>query len=184
MPSLPRRWRAGGVILRGNRRTVIRQYAARKYGNVRVLPGIAGYCRVVGPWDFSTTDLPATGASTAGEHRWHAGSETGAPADGPLTVRLGPLGTAWGRIYFFLRAEMWKKTSSADCGVGLRGHNLLGMSEKVGLCRFRTSAQVLGAPCSPAVLAPVAAGPWPKMPPLRSMRSLWLNPPRFNDLTF
>jgi len=38
-----------GNRLSGNRRTVRRQYAARNWTFVRVLPGIAGYCRVVGP---------------------------------------------------------------------------------------------------------------------------------------
>jgi hypothetical protein len=37
--------------IRGNTRTVRRQYAARKWPSVRVLPGIAGYCRVAGPWE-------------------------------------------------------------------------------------------------------------------------------------
>src|ERR1700722_6824002 len=37
--------------IRGNRRTLRRQYAARNWTFVRVLPGIAGYCRVVGPWE-------------------------------------------------------------------------------------------------------------------------------------
>ena len=36
--------------IRGNKRTVRRQYAARNWTFVRVLPGIAGYCRVVGRW--------------------------------------------------------------------------------------------------------------------------------------
>jgi hypothetical protein len=35
--------------LRGNTRTLRRQYPARNRTFVRVLPGIAGYCRVVGP---------------------------------------------------------------------------------------------------------------------------------------
>jgi hypothetical protein len=39
--------------IRGNTRTVMRQYAAKERASVRVLPGIAGYCRVTGPGDFS-----------------------------------------------------------------------------------------------------------------------------------
>ena len=47
-PGLPDFTRQENWI-RGNRRTVRRQYAARNWTFVRVLPGIAGYCRVVGP---------------------------------------------------------------------------------------------------------------------------------------
>jgi hypothetical protein len=38
--------------IRGNTRTVRRQYAARNWTFTRVLPGIAGYCRVVGPGEI------------------------------------------------------------------------------------------------------------------------------------
>ena len=41
--------------IRGNTRTLRRQYAARNWTFVRVLPGIAGYCRVVGPGENSET---------------------------------------------------------------------------------------------------------------------------------
>jgi hypothetical protein len=41
--------------LRGNTRTLKRQYAARNWTFVRVLPGIAGYCRVTGPGENSQT---------------------------------------------------------------------------------------------------------------------------------
>jgi hypothetical protein len=34
--------------LSGNRRVVRRQYAAKKLATTRVLPGMAGYCRVTG----------------------------------------------------------------------------------------------------------------------------------------
>jgi hypothetical protein len=35
------------------------------------------------------------------------------------SYRLVPLGTAWDRINFFLRAKMEKKIGVADCGCGL-----------------------------------------------------------------
>ncbi len=41
-----------GIQIRGNTRTVKRQYAAKEMTSVRVLPGIAGYCRVMGAGDF------------------------------------------------------------------------------------------------------------------------------------
>jgi hypothetical protein len=41
--------------LRGNRRTVKRQYAARNWTFVRVLPDIAAYCRVMGPREIRST---------------------------------------------------------------------------------------------------------------------------------
>ena len=54
--------------IRGNTRTLRRQYAARNQPSVRVLPGIAGYCRVVGPGekvDLLGVDL-AFAKATAG----------------------------------------------------------------------------------------------------------------------
>src|SRR5580698_6884840 len=46
-PDLPDFMRQENRIC-GNTRTLKRQYAARNWTFVRVLPGIAGYCRVVG----------------------------------------------------------------------------------------------------------------------------------------
>jgi hypothetical protein len=44
-----RQYAAKGIRIRGNTRTVKWQYAAKELASVRVLPGIAGYCRVMGP---------------------------------------------------------------------------------------------------------------------------------------
>jgi hypothetical protein len=52
------------IWLRGNTRTLKRQYAARNWTFTRVLPGIAGYCRVVGPgekidgWEVEIRTVP------------------------------------------------------------------------------------------------------------------------------
>jgi hypothetical protein len=43
--------------IRGNMRTVRRQYAAREMASVRVLPGIAGYCRIRGPREIQKEKL-------------------------------------------------------------------------------------------------------------------------------
>jgi hypothetical protein len=93
--------------IRGNTRTVRRQYAARKWTFVRVLPDIAGYCRVVGPWKF------------------------GAPSAERGMAEVVPAGTAWYRINFFPRTfrsgtKMGRKIWAADCGRQAVGHNRLG----------------------------------------------------------
>ena len=67
--------------IRGNMRTVKRQYAARKMSSVRVLPGIAGYCRVMG---FSEFQMQNSKGKIDGE--WGG------------AVRFGPAGTAWDRL--------------------------------------------------------------------------------------
>jgi hypothetical protein len=70
-------------------------------------------------------------------------SRTGIPAclplslpakDGPLTVRLGPPGTAWDRINFSLRTKMGGKMAWSGCGDGLLGYYPLGWA---ALGRFR-----------------------------------------------
>ena len=103
--------------IRGNTRTVRRQYAARKRAIVRVLPGIAGYCRVVGPGkkvDGQSDARPHPGllpqekeppavARRTGSWSWACSRlfsrSTG--GGGTLTVRLGSPGSPWERINFF-----------------------------------------------------------------------------------
>ncbi len=103
----------------GNRRTLRRQYAARKWASVRVLPGIAGYCRVVGPWEFSTTDerrgfdtelgvdggdaqrvVDAIGACSSGRNSAKSFAYTGLMGlvGLPLFAQADRLRSAWDRV--------------------------------------------------------------------------------------
>src|SRR5580693_386286 len=50
-----------------------------------------------------------------------AGSETGAPTDGPLTVRLGPHKSAWERLNFFLHANWRRKRLFPNVVLGRLG---------------------------------------------------------------
>jgi hypothetical protein len=103
--------------IRGNTRTVRRQYAARKWASVRVLPGIAGYCRVVGPGKKvdgrelmvesqnharphpsllpQEKEPPAVACRTGSESR--ACFCTGKDSAG-MSYRFVPAGTAWYRL--------------------------------------------------------------------------------------
>jgi hypothetical protein len=108
-------------------RTVRRQYAARNWTFTRVLPGIAGYCRVVGPGEIRR--LRRAQSSRA---ECEVRNEAGRTA----SVRISPPGTAWDRINFFLHAKLGKKIGFADCVVVCRGHHLWGWA---ALGRFRIS---------------------------------------------
>jgi hypothetical protein len=80
------------IQIRGNTRTVRRQYAANELASVRVLPGIAGYCRVMSFRDFFGARNAAWG---------HA-------AYNPDAVRFGTPGNAWERLgtdKFFSRCK-------------------------------------------------------------------------------
>jgi hypothetical protein len=110
MPSLPAWGTGAGLILRGkriglrgNRRNVRRQYAARKWGIVRVLPGIAGYCRVVGMWEKKGSPRPKVQSPKFGEEHGGSLGERALPS-----YRVVPAGTAWDRLgpdKFFSQAE-------------------------------------------------------------------------------
>jgi len=101
--------------IRGNTRTVKRQYTARKLVIVRLLPGIAAYCRVVGPVEIWTPEWDKAQAKNRGEK------------DGPLgeralpPYRFVPPGTAWDRINFF-SAQNGRKNGLAGLGRAKSGH--------------------------------------------------------------
>ena len=101
--------------IRGNTRTLRRQYAARNWVFVRVLPGIAGYCRVVGPGEKLrvgsqrmevTLSLTPTLSPRRGSRlllRMERGLDCGrVPAfvTDPRfwSDRFGPAGTGWDRL--------------------------------------------------------------------------------------
>jgi hypothetical protein len=83
--------------IRGNTRTVRRQYAARNWTFTRVLPGIAGYCRVVGPGEISSAEFEVRN----GAGRQCLGSAELLPTFPDGSYRFVPAGTAWYRIKFF-----------------------------------------------------------------------------------
>ncbi len=85
----------------GNMRTLKRQYAARNWPSVRLLPDIAAYCRVMGPVEIRNAEF---------------GVRNGADRSA-----YGPPGTAWYRLgpdKIFSPGEKGAKSRSA--GLWLR----------------------------------------------------------------
>jgi len=82
--------------IRGNTRTLRRQYAARKRVIVRVLPGIAGYCRVVGPWEkVDGWELMVDSRNKTRPHPSSPPGEVGASQQCWSTPILGRNTAAW-----------------------------------------------------------------------------------------
>jgi hypothetical protein len=104
--------------LRGNTRTLKRQYAARNWTFVRVLPGIAGYCRVVGPWEKKAVQSPRSKATRG--------------VRGRQKLPVVPPGTAWYRINF-LQAEPAPNISEGLLPVGHQKRE----GAEAGKCGFR-----------------------------------------------
>jgi hypothetical protein len=133
--------------IRGNTRTLRRQYAARNWVFVRVLPGIAGYCRVVGPSEFGVRS-----------------AKCGMGRVGPLTVRLGPPGAAWERLIFFPRAKRGKTDQRRAAppfrvltggteGLRVAAYRSCGEptgGSGVGIAKAESVAQERGRPVEPA----------------------------------
>jgi hypothetical protein len=96
------------------RKLVTRQYAARKWAIVRVLPDIAGYCRVVEPREkiIAEMTLALIPAFSPRRRRRLLPRVELAPGHGRVpacarsraagSYRFVPPGTAWYRINFFL----------------------------------------------------------------------------------
>jgi hypothetical protein len=91
--------RGKGIRIRGNTRTVRRQYAANEWASVRILPDIAGYCRVTGPGDFFTESvavLPGYNHNMWGCPISNAKGKIDEGTGG--SVRFGTPGNAWERL--------------------------------------------------------------------------------------
>ena len=74
-------------------------------------------------------------------------------AVGPITVRLGPLGTAWYRINFFLRTFRSGTVPEFACGSGLQRYNPWGWAASASALLWRTSWAAWGRLSGKAVSA-------------------------------
>ena len=115
--------------LRGNTRTVRRQYAARNWTFVRVLPGIAGYCRVAGPggkiegceliagepkdWNDARPQSFRTGTRRSARAELGTVERGFAVGGAPATAREGAC------------APLPAQSRFADCGAGRHNHHPL-----------------------------------------------------------
>jgi hypothetical protein len=121
--------------IRGNTRTVIRQYAARKLASVRLLPGIAGYCRVVGPCEFGRRSAEC--GVRAGEACSHRTGRTGYP-DIPVGA-YGPHKSAWDRLgplKFFSPRKSGEENRCEGLWSGFAGTQSVGGLSGRAPCRF------------------------------------------------
>ena len=122
----------------GNKRTLKWQYAARNWASVRILPGIVGYCRIVGPCEF-------------GMRR----AECGVRVVGKIcrAYRFGPAGTAWYRLgpdKFFSRREIAGEKVIAGLWWDLAATQSVGVLpdwHQAALCRLMPLGQMRSSEC-------------------------------------